>query len=240
MPKSRNRRKKLKPKKATKHNSIQAQNSWKIWVSRINSKVLWLSATGILAVAAKFMFAYFTGQVEARYLEPAGRGYEFQLTNKSSTAQVVESFRVVPDLEQEFIFKITDDIYGQFSRDGVSIPGGNTTYVPAYEFRDMDGYVISANSSTEFRIPPLVARDYMVPESVVVFLEYKTRSANSVMRWLEEFVEVIGIGGSKKRLRFLVTENYWTPIVDTQSVDALQAACRDNDMLDKTSICREN
>jgi len=191
---------------------------------------LWLAATGILAVACQFAFKYFTEEVEARYLEPAGRGYGFRLTNKCSTAQVIESFRVVPDLEQEFVFKITDNVYGEFSQDGVSIPGGSTTYMPAYEFRGIDGYVVPANSSTEFRVPPLVARDYMQMESLIVFIEYQTRSANSVIRWLEKLVTVIGIASSKKRLRFLVAENYWTPIGDEASVDAIDAACRYNDV----------
>lgn len=107
--------------------------------------------------------------------------------------------------------------------------------MPAYEFEGMDGYIIPATSSTEFRIPPLVTRDYMQPESVVVFVEYQTRSANGVIGWIEERIKGIGIISNEKRLRFLLG----TPIGDDASVAAIKTAFRDDDSFGKSSVCIE-
>lgn len=241
MSKNRKTRKKKQARsKPAKRVNTPTKKSWQKQLSRANTALMWLAATGLLAFAGQFAFKYFTGEVEARYVEPAGRGYEFRLTNNSSTAQIIEYLKVVPDLEQQFLFKITENVYGSFSENGVSIPGGSTTYMPAFEFEGMDGYIIPANSSTEFRIPPLVARTYMQPESVVVFVEYRTRSANSVIGWFEELAKGVGIVSSEKRLRFLVAENYWTPIGDGASADAIKTACRDNDRFGKSSVCAEH
>jgi hypothetical protein len=237
MPKSRNNKKKRSRSKPAKRVAAPPNRSWGKHLSRANAVFLWFAATGLLALATQFTFKYFTGEVEVFYQEPAGRGYEFRLTNNSSTAQVIESLKVVPDFEQEFVFKITENVYGSFTENGISIPGGNTSYMPAYEFEGMNGYIIPANSSTEFRIPPLVARDYMQPESVVVFIEYQTRSVNSVIGWLEERMKGLGIISNEKRKRFLVAENYWTPIGGDASLDAIKSACRDDDNFGKSSVC---
>jgi hypothetical protein len=79
----------------------------------------------------------------------------------------------------------------------------------------------------------------MQPESVIVFIEYQTRSANNLIGWFEDLVTSIGITSSKKRLRFLVAENYWTPIGDAATVDAIDAACRDDDVFGNSSVCKE-
>lgn len=131
---------------------------------KLNQVVLWLAATGLLTFISGLVFSYFTGDIEVRYIKPIGRGYEFEITNKSSTDQKVEFLRATPD-KQDVVFKITESVYAELSSDGtVSIPGGNTSYMPAYEFKGMDGFVISANSSTKFKLPPLSSRSYVTPE----------------------------------------------------------------------------
>lgn len=205
---------------------------------RINGVVLWLAATGILAAIVNLTFDFLTGDVQVQYIQPSGRGYEFKLINKSSTDQVVEGFRIAPDFNQKFVFKIKDHVYGKFTDSGVSIPGGSTTYMPAYEYSEMNGYILQAKSEVNFRIPPLVARRYMAPESIVVFAEYSTKSSNEYIAKFESFLTKLKLRDGKKRKKYLVADNYWTPIGNSNKVNALKSACRDDDLLAKSSICK--
>ncbi|MDU7219137.1 MAG: hypothetical protein E6291_07455, partial [Citrobacter freundii] len=94
---------------------------------KINGFILWLAATGLLAFLGNYIFDFLTGDVQVKYVKSSGRNYEFNLTNKSSTDQVIEQFRIVPDLTQKVIYRITKDVTGVFTKNGVSIPGGNTS-----------------------------------------------------------------------------------------------------------------
>lgn len=206
-------------------------------MAKLNKILMWCAATGLLAFLSNLVFNYFTGNIEVKYIKPVGRGYEFQLTNKSSTDQKIEYLRATPD-QQEVVFKITENVEGFFHADGsVSIPGGNETYMPAYEYKGMDGFVVPANSTTNFKLPPLSSRNYVTPESVVMFLEYKTSSSNSFLKKMENIIEFIGLGGGNKKLKYLVSENYWTPISNDSVIDATKVACRDDDMFSKSSVC---
>lgn len=235
MPKS--KRNKQVKKASPKQPANQNKKTNKSIFAKLSPVILWLAATGLLAFFSNLVFSYFTGDIEVKYIKPVGRGYEFQLTNKSSTDQIIEYLRATPD-QQEVVFKITESVYGNFSADGtVSIPGGNETYMPAYEYKGMDGYVVPANSTTNFKLPPLSSRNYVTPESVVMFLEYKTSSSNSVINKLEKFVASTGFGGGNKKLKYLVSENYWTPIGNDSVIDATKVACRDDDSFSKSSVC---
>jgi len=237
MPKSKNRRKNRFKKVLPKQPINKNKKSNRTILEKLSSAILWLAATGLLAFFSNLFFSYFTGDVEVKYIKPVGRGYEFQLTNKSSTDQKIEYLRATPD-QQEVVFKITGSVYGNFSADGsVSIPGGNETYMPAYEYKGMDGYVVQANSTTNFKLPPLSSRNYVTPESVVMFIEYKTSSSNSVINKLEKFVAFTGLDGGNKKLKYLVSENYWTPISNDSVIDATKIACRDDDSFSKASVC---
>lgn len=61
-------------------------------------------------------FRFLTGDVQVKYVKSSGRNYEFNLTNKSSTDQVIEQFRIVPDLTQKVIYRITKDVTGVFTK----------------------------------------------------------------------------------------------------------------------------
>lgn len=208
-------------------------------ISKLNAGVLWLSTTGLLAVIVNFAFGFFTGSLDLEYLGEAGRGYKFQLSNNSSTTQKIESFRVIPDFNQKFLFKITEDVVGTFTDEGVSIPGGPESSIPAYEYRGIDGTDIAPGESIEFRVPPLTSRYYMKPESMAVDIEIKAISNNKVMHELENILADIGIRDNKKILKYLVSENYWSPLGNTEFRDAVSAACRDDDSLAKSSICKD-
>lgn len=239
MPKSRNGIRNQSKKTQNKQTTSQKNKNSPRLSTKVNQVILWLAATGILAFLSNLVFAYFTGDIEIKYIKPVGRGYEFQLENKSSTDQKIEYLRATPD-QQEVIFKITESVYGNFHADGsVSIPGGNETYMPAYEYKDMDGFVVSANSSTKFKLPPLSSRSYVTPESVVMFLDYKTSSSNKFINRIEKIVEFLRLGGGNKRLKYLVSENYWTPLSNDSVIDATKVACRDDDIFSKSSVCEK-
>lgn len=205
---------------------------------RISRTILWLAATGLLAIIGDSTFAFFTGDVHVEYIKPSGRGYEFKLINKNSTDQVIKKFRISPDLDQQFVFKITDNVIGEFTEDGVSIPGGNVTHMPAYEYKEMDGYILQANSEVDFRIPPLVARNYMSPESMVVFAEFSTISNNKYFAKIESILAALNFREDEIRKKYLVADNYWTPIGDGKEVNAIKSACRDDDQFAKSSVCK--
>ncbi len=237
MPKSKNKRKKQSIKPRNKQALNQNNKNSIRTMAKLNKILMWCAATGLLAFLSNLVFNYFTGNIEVKYIKPVGRGYEFQLTNKSSTDQKIEYLRATPD-QQEVVFKITENVEGFFHEDGsVSIPGGNETYMPAYEYKGMDGFVVPANSTTNFKLPPLSSRNYVTPESVVMFLEYKTSSSNSFLKKMENIIEFIGLGGGNKKLKYLVSENYWTPISNDSVIDATKVACRDDDMFSKSSVC---
>ena len=237
MPKSKSKRKKQVKKAPLKQPMNQNKKTNKNIMAKLNPAILWLAATGLLAFFSNLVFSYFTGDIEVKYIKPVGRGYEFQLTNKSSTDQKIEYLRATPD-QQNVLFKITESTPGRFNADGsVSIPGGNETYMPAYQYTGMDGYIIPANSTTNFKLPPLSSRNYVTPESIVMFLDYKTSSSNKFINKLETFVAFTGLRSGNKKLKYLVSENYWAPISNDSVVDAIKVACRDDDIFGKSSVC---
>lgn len=237
MVRNKNKRIKGRKRKMPTQRKNDAPLKFKSFVTKAKGALLWLSATGLFVMIANFIFSFLIGDVEVSYQKPAGRGYEFKLINKNSTDQIIESFRIAPDFKQEFVFKITNDVYGTLTENGVSIPGGNTTYMPAYEYKGMDGYILPAKSDITFRIPPLVARDYMQPEYIVVFVQYKTRSRNKFMNMIETALSTLNFRNREKKVKYLVVKNHWTPMSSDSPTTALKAACRDDDIFAKTSIC---
>lgn len=238
MGKRRNKQKK-RNSSHLKRKTIVARNKKYPVLNKISSVILWLSATGVLAFSGSYIVDYFTGDVRLVFVKPVSHGYEFKLENKSSTDQLVESFNVVPDLKQEAVFKIAGDVYGEFTNDGVYIPGGNKTHVPAYEYKGMNGYVIPAKSAVSFRVPPLVARSYIVPDSMVVFAKYKTRSSSKIISYFEDILSGFWVHAGDKKIRYLVAENYWTPIGDESEANALESACRDDDQFAQSTVCKK-
>lgn len=235
---SRSKNKRKNPRKVSvKTLVIQNKEQSKNLLPKLNQAILWLAATGLLTFCADFVFSYFTGDIEVRYIKPVGRGYEFEIKNRSSTDQKIEYLRAIPD-QQDVVFKITQSVHVDLSSErGVSIPGGNISYMPAYEFKELDDFVISANSTTKFKLPPLSSRSYVTPESVVMFLEYKTSSSNERVSKIEKFLDFVGLRNGHKKLKYLVSENYWTRISNESVVDATKVACRNDDMFSKSSIC---
>ncbi|MDC9605530.1 hypothetical protein [Xenorhabdus griffiniae] len=206
---------------------------------RISNCLLWLATIGILPIIGSFTLGLLTGDVQIKSIKPSGRGYEFTLINNNSTDQIIEKFRISPDFEQDFIFNINQSIYAEFTENGVRIPGGNSTYMPAYEYKDMNGYVLPAKTEVKFRIPPLVARNYMTPKSMIVFADYSTKSNNIYLRRLEYIFSALKFRDTNKKPKYLVTDNYWTPLSHGNKVNAIKNACRDDDIFAKSVTCKK-
>lgn len=237
--KSRTQRNKQNGAGSTQRNNQAAHKKTSRGIVKFAKRaVQFLLATGVLTLLASFAYDFLTGDVQVKYLKPSGRGYEFQLSNNNSVDQVIDEFRIKPDPDQQFIFKIDKDIYANVHNGGVTIPGGNTTYMPAYEFKEMDGYELGAKSEVNFRIPPLVARDYMVPEYIVVFAEYKTSPKNPSMKKIASFLTRLHLREPKQQQKYLIVDNYWTPISNGNVVNAIQTACRDDDVFAQSETCR--
>ncbi|EJD6093511.1 hypothetical protein M0J71_RS09480, partial [Citrobacter freundii] len=109
---------------------------------------------------------------------------------------------------------------------------------PAYEYKEMNGYILDARSEVNFLVPPLVARDYAEPEYAVVFAEYKTKSNNKYMEKLESVLIKLNVRDGVKRQKYLIVNNFWTPISNDNLVDAIRIACRDDDLFARSDECR--
>ncbi|KFX02478.1 hypothetical protein KP22_18475 [Pectobacterium betavasculorum] len=200
-------KKKKRQQRMPKNNKPITKTKW-ISLRKINKALLWLAAIGLLPVVSNYTFDFLTGDVQVKYIKSLERGYEFKLINNSSTDQVIEQFRISPEFGQGIIFKINKPAYGIFSENGVTLPGGNSTYMPAFEYKEMNGYVLSSKSEVSFRIPPLAARDYMIPEAIIVYADYKTSSKNKIMRNIEQILGFLNIIDINKRKKYIVTDNY--------------------------------
>jgi len=110
--------------------------------------------------------------------------------------------------------------------------------MPAFEYKEMNGYVLEAKSEVSFRIPPLTARNYMTPEAIIVYADYKTSSNNKVMRNIERALDFLMIRDTNRRQKYMVVDNYWTPLAQGNEVNAIKNACRDDDILSKSGICK--
>ncbi|TKF94601.1 hypothetical protein FCV71_19655 [Vibrio lentus] len=196
--------------------------------------------SGLLLLALQVSFDYINKGVNISFTKPLISGYEFKATNRSPIDYTVEKFRVYPDFKQQVVFTLTKDILGklQFDEDGVSIPGGNETYIPAYEFKELDGVEIKSSLSEAFRIPPLSARDYYEPAAMVVFIEYEVMPTNPFIRSFHQKLSSFGWVSSVKKNKYLVTGDYWTPLSLNSEISALETACRDTEWFSKSSECK--
>jgi len=192
-------------------------------------------AIGGISLVANFAYQFFTGEVVVTFVKPDGRGYVFNIENQSPVDQVIKSFRVVPDTSQKFVYRVTKNIFAEQTKEGVSIPGGNESYVPAFEFKELNGVTVKAKSKMNFKIPPLSSREYLAPESAMMFVDYETASINETVGYFERLLADIQPRSGKKRVRYFVSENYWSVV--NNDVNAVKVACRDNDLFAKSSVC---
>ncbi|KQA22869.1 hypothetical protein DLR65_12650 [Vibrio tarriae] len=208
--------------------------------SRLKKLWAFLIGSGLLLVSFQVSFNYINESVAISFTRPLNSGYEFKATNSSPIDYTVEKLRIYPDFKQEVIFTITKDILVELPIDGagVSMPGGNETYIPAYEFKELDGVEIESNSSEVFRIPPLSARDYYKPAAMIVFIEYEVMPTSSFINAFHRKLASLGWINPVTKNKYLVSGDYWTRISLNSETSALEAACRDTEWFSKSSKCK--
>jgi hypothetical protein len=224
-----------KKRKGRGHNKSK-EKSKGLW-NWFNEKILWLSAIGLLGVGSSWVYAYFMNDINLRYSKKIGSGYEFNIENSSSTDREIERLRVELNSTQGIIGKFNRDVYVNVKNGKVDLPGGNVSYIPATEFEELDGMVLSAGSSTNFRIPPLLSQSFISPDYLLVDVVYKTRPTNSILALFERVMAISGLWNSEYKLRYLVADNYWTPVSTNKHIDVLKQACRENHNLRPRPIC---
>lgn len=197
----------------------------------------WLVASGLLVVLLPTAYQFLFGSISLEFIQPLGRGYEFQLKNETPSDRVVNRFRVITP-PQTVLFNTTKDVYGKQDENGnTTLPGGNFSYMPAAEFKELDGRLLPATSSTKFRVPPLSSRSWMEPEATIVDVKYEVEPTNTVLAGIEFALNTIGLRTREKTIRYLVLSNYWTVTQSASPNEAIRIACRDDDSLAKHTIC---
>ena len=79
-----------------------------------------------------------------------------------------------------------------------------TSYVPAAEFRELDGQKIDANSTLKFRVPPLSSSFWMEPEATIVDIRYELEATNPVLSALELVLQAVNLRSTERSIRYLV------------------------------------
>lgn len=159
------------------------------------------------------------------------------MTNTGPTDRVIDKFRVKPPLGQQVMYKVTQDIVATLKNGKVSIPGGAYSFVPAAEYKDLDGQIVSANSQLKFRLPPLSDRSWLEPEAALIEIEYVSHPNSFVLRGFEKALEFFSVMDSTTTVDFLVLKNYWTPVKTGVLKEAISQACREDASISKTDIC---
>ena len=230
-----------KKKKISRNPSKKASRQVAIASRPSQLTKLWgfLMGSGLLLVLLQVSFNYINKGVSISFSKSLNSGYEFKASNSSPIDYTVEKLRIYPDFKQKVIFTFTKDILVelQIDDDGVSIPGGNETYTPAYEFKELDGVEIESNRSEAFRIPPLSARDYYKPAAMIVFIEYEIMPTNSFINTVHGKLASLGWVNSVTKNKYLVSGDYWTPLSLNSEISALETACRDTEWFSQSSVC---
>lgn len=229
------RRRKGRPVQAVETQPTIAQSASSSAAKRL---WLWLGTSGFLVAVTGASFDYFNGELQLSYSQALGSAYELVMSNTGPLDRVIEKFRVKPPLGQQVIYKITQDIYANVENDKVILPGGPNTYVPAAEFKELDGQTISAKAQVKFRLPPLSDRSWLEPEAALVKIEYSSVPKNSTLRAIEEILRAVSIKQSSTTVDFLVLHNYWTPVKSGVLKDAIGQACRENSSVAQFDVCR--
>lgn len=201
---------------------------------------MFLAGSGLLAMLVAGAYQYVEGSVSLEFVQALGRGYEFRITNATPADKTITHFRVVAPPRQQLIYHVTQDIYAHQDPDGkVELPGGNSSYIPAVEYKELDGREISANSDIKFRVPPLSDRPWMEPDAAIFNIRYEIESSNPVLSSLEGVLNAARLRSNEKTIKYLVVNNYWIPTSSDSSGEAIHIFCRDNEDLASAGICRD-
>lgn len=214
---------------STKQTIVQKIDS--SWLSKLGKLFfVFLVASGVFYGVVQKVYEYFEGNTTLEFLQPIGSAYEFQLKNDTPANFTVKSFRIDPPRKQNVIYNVTEDIYVESG----SLPGGNLIYVPAAEFKELDGQILLANSSLKFRVPPLADRTWLKTDAAIVDVHYELEPTNKALLLLN----TIGIHNKVENFRYLVISNYWMSVSPSVSInEAIRIFCRDNVSPATNRIC---
>lgn len=202
-----------------------------------------VSASGVLLALATALataaYFHFFGNVTLQYERALDRGYEFSLRNDTPSDRTIGQFRLRFPVDQKVVFKITKDIFGTLNEkaDSIRLPGGNIHEVPASNFRELDGRVISANEKIKFRIPPLSNHSWVEPDATIVVAEYSFKSTNRVLAAADWALSFIGLSADQHSARFVVLNNNWWPTNVTSKDEAIRQLCRDDANFQRDPTC---
>ena len=205
------------------------------WLPRL---LAFVAASGILVALLGVAYQHYAGNVSLEFIQAVGRAYEFQLKNDTPSDRIVKTFRIDPPRVQKVIYKTTEDVYAHIDDQGrVTLLGGNISYVPAAEFKELDGQKVLANSSLKFRVPPLSSRPWMAPEATIVDVRFELEPSNYALSAIEAMLGAVGLRLRTRTVRYLVIDNYWTVSQSSSIGEAIRVYCRDNDSMAKSSTC---
>ena len=205
--------------------------------NRLAKVSAFLVDSGILMAILGAAYQYFAGSVSLAFVQSVGRAYEFQLTNDTPSDRTVTSFRIIPRRPASDLQSHRGCVCHPRRKGQITLPGGNQSYVPAAEFKELDGQRLSANASFKFRVPPLSNRTWMAPEAAIVDIRYEIDSSNPVLAAIEGIFDVLGFHSRQHTVRYLVIENYWTPSRSNSLNEAIRIFCRDSDTVAKSGSC---
>lgn len=199
-----------------------------------------LVGSGVLALLLAGAYQYIEGSVSLEFVQALGRGYEFQIKNATPADKTITRFRVVAPPHQHLIYRITQDTYAHQDPDGkVVLPGGNLSYIPAVEYKELDGRRVLANSDIKFRVPPLSDRPWMEPDAAIFSIRYDIESSNPMLSSLERVLNKTGLRSDEMTIKYLVVDNYWIPTNSDSPAEAIRVFCRDNEDLASAGTCRD-
>lgn len=209
--------------------------------NNINNAIKWLGGTvGLFTICISFIYYYFNNSLTLEYIKPLEKGYKFQFINNTLFNQKINSFRVILDQEneQDFIFVVDRNIKGTITKDGVIIPGGNVTYIPATEYKGVDNISIKSRDKKIFRIPPISSRYYLKPYYAILRIKYSYSSTNKIINLIDSIFKKIGFLNKEKLIRYLIMKDEWIEIPLNRKETVTEIMCREEDMLFK-DLCKK-
>lgn len=192
---------------------------------------------GALAAGALAAVHFLQGQVIVSFSKSLPSGYEFTALNDSQVSQTIESLRIMPKRGSKAVFVTTSKTYLRETSDGAKLPYGNTSMVPAADFRDMDGQILRPQQRITFRVPPLVDWDKLKPEASLVDVTYQTEPTNFLLSWTAKLAEGLTLMKLRFTNSYLVINDYWTPTNSSDTKAALAHACLEDVSLRQGTLC---
>jgi len=196
----------------------------------------WLAGSGFVFGMANAGYDYIMGDLSLAYSKPIGQGYELIMANDGPFERVIDTFRVTFPPGQQVIYTVTQDTPMPFENGKVTMPGG-PTWVPAAEFKELDGQAIGAHSQLKFRVPPLSNKSWLLPQASLVSVHFSSLPANPLLNSVEKILRRLHLVDQEQVFDFLIVDNYWSPVKSGTLKDAITQACREDSNISSGETC---